>query len=188
LLQGKEIEGNCFGIYHNLVLFRCHNRVVTAAPNALNRSKHFVFYDTTFLSSIIKTASMENSKNLELEILITVRQNRKVPANDFHKLFEHNWNFYNSKFNQLITEGLFMPVRIADLPVYQLTSRGKTRIAELLEQREREITLRLLHLRQLSQSPARGGKSAMAVLNSIIHFWISSQKIAESKPQIANEA
>jgi hypothetical protein len=131
---------------------------------------------------------MENSKTLELEILITVRQNKKVPTRDFNKLFEHNWNLYDSKFNQLIIEGLFLPVRIADLPVYQLTRRGKTRIAELLEQREREITIRLIHLKQLSQTPFRGRKSAMAVFNSIAHFWISSQKIAESRPQIADKA
>jgi hypothetical protein len=131
---------------------------------------------------------MENSKTLELEILITVRQNRKVSTKDFYKLFEHKWKLYDYKFNQLIIEGLFLPVRIADLPVYQLSSRGKTRIAELLEQREREITVRLLHLKQVSQSPSRGGKSAMAILNSIVHFWISSQKIAESGPQIADEA
>jgi hypothetical protein len=131
---------------------------------------------------------MENSKTLELEILITVRQNRKVPTRDFYKLFEHKWNLYDSKFNQLIIEGLFLPVRIGDQPVFQLTSRGKTRIAELLELREREITVRLLHLKQPSQSPSRSWKSAIAVLNSIVHFWISSQKIAESRPQIADKA
>jgi len=131
---------------------------------------------------------MENSKTLELEILITVRQNRKVPTRDFYKLFEHKWNLYDTKFNQLIIEGLFLPVRIGDQPVFQLTSRGKTRIAELLELREREITVRLLHLKQPSQSPSRSRKSAIAVLNSIVHFWISSQKIAESRPQIADKA
>jgi hypothetical protein len=129
---------------------------------------------------------MDNSKTLELEILIAVRQNRKIPTRDFYKLFGHNWKWYDAKFNQLMIEGLFLPVRMGDLPVFQLTSRGKTRIAELLEQREGEIAVRILQMKQLSQPSLRGGKSVLAILSSVLHFWVSSQKIAESKTQIAD--
>ena len=140
-----------------------------------------------FLSCIIKTAPMENSKTLELEILITVRQNRKIPTRDFHKSFEQKWQLLESTFNQLMIEGLFLPVRIGDLSVYQLTRRGKTRIAELLEQRETEIAIRLLHLKQRVRLPSRNRKSAMALLHSILHFRLSSPKISESEPQIINK-
>ena len=95
---------------------------------------------------------------------------------------------YDSKFSELATEGLFEAVTIAGMPIYELTIKGKVRIAELIEQRERDITIRLLHLKQIRPIPARGWKSAMAFLNSIVHFWVSSQKIIDSEPQIANKA
>lgn len=136
----------------------------------------------------IKTASMDNNKNLELEILITMRQNKKVPIDRFCNLFEHGWILYHTKFNQLMMEGLFVPVQIADLSVYQLTPAGKARIAQLVEQREREITVRLLHLRHFERKRSGIGKSAMALLNSIVHFRILPQKIAGSETTIINKA
>ena len=136
----------------------------------------------------IKTAPMDNSKNLELEILITVRQNKNIPINDFHRIFEYSWILYDAKFNQLIAERLIVPVQVADLLVYQLTNTGKARISLLIEQREQEITIRLLHLKQISQMRFKGWKTAMVLLNSIIHFRTPAQKIAGSEPQIVNEA
>jgi hypothetical protein len=162
--------------------------ILRAVLHALNSSKHFVFYTSALLPCILKTASMDNIKTLELEILIVVRQNRKVSTHHFYKLFEHRWKLYDSKFNELATEGLFETVAIEGMPVYELTSKGKVRISELIEQREKDITIRLLHLKQISPMPARGWKSAMAFLNSILHFWVSSQKMIDSDPQIANKA
>jgi hypothetical protein len=161
--------------------------ILRAVLNALNTFKHFVFYTSALLPCTLKTASMENIKTLELEILIVVRQNRKVPTHHFYKLFEHRWKLYDSKFSELSAEGLFEAVTIAGMSIYELTGKGKVRIAELIEQRERDITIRLLHLKQIRPIPARGWKSAMVFLNSIVHFWVSSQKIIDTEPQIANK-
>ena len=47
---------------------------------------------------------MEQAKNLELEILLTLRNNKTVPTRKFHELFEQDWNLYRSKFNELIVK------------------------------------------------------------------------------------
>jgi len=107
---------------------------------------------------------MDNNKTLELEILIVVRQNRRLPTHHFYKLFEHRWKLYKSKFNELATEGLFETVTIAGIPIYELTSKGRVRITGLIEQRERDITIRLLHLKQIRPEPTRSWTSAMAFL------------------------
>ncbi len=131
---------------------------------------------------------MNNSNTLELEILITVGQNKKVPINQFYKLFEEKWELYNIKFDQLIIDGLFAPVQIADRSVFQLTPRGKAKIADLLRKREKEITARSSLLNPVAQERSGVLKAIVALLNSIIHFRIPSQKITESEPQIANKS
>jgi hypothetical protein len=131
---------------------------------------------------------MDNSKNLELEILVNVRQNKKVPVSEFCRLFEHRWLLYDDIFNQLKMEGFFAPVQVQNLYVYQLTPIGKARIAQLIQQREQEITLRLLHLKQLNQLRYNGWKSVMSLLNTIVHFRTPLQKSKESETAIANKA
>ncbi len=41
---------------------------------------------------------MDNSKTLELEILITISQNKNVPTYYFHHLSEHKWKIYSPRF------------------------------------------------------------------------------------------
>src|SRR6266700_1719989 len=98
---------------------------------------------------------MDNTKNLELEILITISQNKNIPIYHFHHLFEHKWKLYNTRFNELISDGVFNTATpITGLPYYELTSKGKSRIAELIEQRESEISARLMQIQEERTSHA----------------------------------
>lgn len=131
---------------------------------------------------------MDNSKNLELEILIIVRQNNRVSINDFYKVFEHRWNLYDAKFYQLFKEGLFVPVQLTEHCVYQLTPMGQARIAELIELREQGVSVLLLPVNQPGQKPYSAWKSVMDLLNGIVHFRTSSQKDVGSEPQIISKS
>ena len=95
---------------------------------------------------------MDNRTTQELEMLITVSQNKKVPATDFRYLLEHKWKSYSVQFNELESEGLFKistPLPGTEISIYELTAKGKIRITELLEKREQEIDLRLIQLKQI---------------------------------------
>ena len=126
---------------------------------------------------ILKTASMDNIKNLELELLIIVRQNTKVLIDQFHKLFDHKWILYHPKFNELLTDGYVDAVKIAGMVVYELTSKGKGRINELLKQRESDVTIRLLQLKQQNPEAPRNRKSVADLLQSIFHPGWSQKKL-----------
>src|SRR6201995_293962 len=98
---------------------------------------------------------MDNSKTLELEILITISQNKNVPVYHFHHLFEHKWKLYNPRFSELMSDGVFNTTTpITGLPYYELTNKGKSRITELIEQRESEISARLMQIQQERTSTA----------------------------------
>jgi len=124
---------------------------------------------------------MDNTKTMELEILIAISQNRKVPTHQFYQHFEHKWKLYSSAFDELLSEGLFATAPVDDKSVYELTSKGKVRITELIEQREAEVHSRLLLLKQEKPVPATGWKSTMALLNSIVHFLLHSEKATKPK-------
>ena len=116
---------------------------------------------------------MDNSKSLELDILITVYQNKKIPPTFFHHLFEHKWKLYSSRFNELVHEELFQIVEstVTGGPVYELTRKGKVRVSELLEQREKDIiAYGLAHLNPSRHVIRLDWKSIMASLRSAIHF------------------
>jgi hypothetical protein len=123
---------------------------------------------------------MYNTKTLELEILIAVSQNKKVPANQFSHLFEHKWKLYESAVNDLLPEKLFEILTIDDTRVYGLTSEGKNRLGELIEQREKIIAARVQHLKQERPLPVPGRKSLTGLLNSLAHFWAHPGKMAKS--------
>jgi hypothetical protein len=97
---------------------------------------------------------MNNIKTLELEILVTVMQNKMVPVSRFHKLFDYKWELYRLSFNDLKMGGLF---RVANPGVgasgYELTPRGKARLNELLKERENEIEFRLTLLSKQKHPP-----------------------------------
>jgi hypothetical protein len=83
---------------------------------------------------------MEQAKSLELEILLAVRNNKRVPARKFHELFEQDWNLYRSKIHELIVqEFLKISTQGQGICVFRLSSKGEYRMDELLTERAREI-------------------------------------------------
>lgn len=93
---------------------------------------------------------MEQVKQLELFILIAIRNNRNIPAGEFYKLFDQNWPVYSHRFNEIITEGTFIQSTLEHMPElhrYHLTRKGKTRITELLNERSSEISVKLAQLK-----------------------------------------
>ena len=83
---------------------------------------------------------MEQAKNLELEILLTLRSNKTVPTRNFHELFEKDWNLYRPTFNTLIIKKfLKVSVQIPGICVFELSKKGDERIDELLRERARRM-------------------------------------------------
>jgi DNA-binding PadR family transcriptional regulator len=122
---------------------------------------------------------MDNSHTIELEILITISQNKTVPTCHFQHLFEHKWKTYYPRFNELKSDGVFNTTTpITGLPYYELTSKGKTRITELIEQRESEISARLSQFQQQRTAAAPYWKTVRARLQSVVHIWAPVEKKA----------
>ena len=125
---------------------------------------------------------MDNSKTLELEILITISQNKNVPTYSFHHLFEHKWKIYSPRFKELMSEEVFSTTTpITGMPYFELTSKGKTRITDLIELRESEISARLLQIQDQRTNSALSWKTVKARLNSVIHLWAPAGKMAHSE-------
>jgi hypothetical protein len=125
---------------------------------------------------------MDNSKTLELEILITISQNKNVPIYHFHHLFEHKWKLYNPRFSELKSDGVFNTTTpITGLPYYELTSKGRTRITELIEQRESEISSRLSQLQHQRTAPVLNWNLVRVALQSVVHMWSPAAKKARSE-------
>ena len=123
---------------------------------------------------------MDNRTTQELEMLITVSQNKKVPAINFRHLVEHKWKSYCVQFSELESEGLFKisnPFPGTEISIYELTTKGKMRITELLEKREQEIDLRLIQLRQIKPQPFHGWKSLLVQISAHIHPPAPEMKI-----------
>ena len=126
---------------------------------------------------------MDNSKTLELEILITISQNKNVPIYHFQHLFEHKWKIYYPRFKELLSDDVFSETSpITGLRSYELTSKGKSRIAELIEQRESDITARLSQLQKQRTTTVLNWKMLKARLNSAIHLWSPQEKMAHTQP------
>ena len=125
---------------------------------------------------------MDNSKTLELEILITISQNKNVPTYHFHHLFEHKWKIYSPRFKELMSDEVFSTITpITGMPYFELTSKGKTRITDLIELRESEISARLLQIQDQRTNSALSWKTVKARLNSVIHLWAPAGKMAHSE-------
>lgn len=83
---------------------------------------------------------MEQAEDLELEILLTLRSNKSVPARNFHELFEKNWNLYRSTVNRLIVKKfLKVSVQAPGICVFELNKKGDERIDILLHERARKM-------------------------------------------------
>ena len=115
---------------------------------------------------------MDNRTTQELEMLITVSQNKKVPATDFRHLLEHKWKSYSVQFSELESEGFFKltyPLPGTEISIYELTAKGKMRITELLEKREQEIDLLLIQLKHGRPQTFHGWKTIFAQTNAYIN-------------------
>jgi hypothetical protein len=105
---------------------------------------------------------MEQAKHYELLLLIAIRNNSKIPTDEFYKLFDNNWHIYSSRFKDLETKGLLMTSAHEHLPglnKYELTKKGNLRIMELLTERSNAIDLNLVRLRNnsdLAKAPGPG--------------------------------
>lgn len=97
-----------------------------------------------------QTPEMELIKSLELEILLTLRNNKAVPVSKFSDLFEQHWNKYQTRFNELKIKGLFkISTQIPGICTYELNRLGDQRIMELLTERAKEIETRLSQLNEI---------------------------------------
>ena len=101
---------------------------------------------------------MENIKQVELEILIAIRNNEAIPADEFYKLFDHRWPEYRKSMGSLYDRGLFIISCQFNMPganKFELTRDGKLRVTELLSERSDDIHIKLTegnHVRNLETS------------------------------------
>jgi predicted transcriptional regulator len=129
---------------------------------------------------------MDNPKSVELEILIAVSQNKNIPAHVFPQMFEHKWKLYNPTFNSLVQDGLFRIETNAGTSGYELTGKGKARIIDLIDQREKNIQFRLSAMNQKRPEAAPALKSKMSFLNYIAQWWVTSGNVKNSELQPMN--
>ena len=90
---------------------------------------------------------MEYDYELDIVILVAIRNNDHVPYYKSHKLFEYTWHTYCYRFFELSNEGLFKIYCVNEteaLYIYQLTPKGKFRLGELLTERDHEIKMKCL--------------------------------------------
>jgi hypothetical protein len=127
---------------------------------------------------------MDNINTLELEILITVRQNKNVSTCHFHHLFEHKWKLYQSRFDELLSGGVFEIVTpLTGVSIYNLTGKGQSRIKELLDQREERIAIRLAQSKQRMPIIYTSWKTLTTWINSVLHLPGPTANFANSKPK-----
>jgi hypothetical protein len=97
---------------------------------------------------------MEQGKHDELLLLIAIRNNSKIPIDEFYKLFDDKWHKFCSRFRALETEELFIKSALEHLPgsyKYELTKKGKHRIMDLINERSYAIDLNLVRLKNASE-------------------------------------
>ena len=94
---------------------------------------------------------MEKLKEMELEILVTIRNNETIESNQFHKLFENQWPYYRECISILYDRGLFIHADLKAMPglkKYELTKLGNNRVSQLLSERSHAVHVKLAHLRR----------------------------------------
>jgi hypothetical protein len=113
---------------------------------------------------------MENIKQVELEILIAIRNNETIPADEFYKLFDHRWPEYRKSMGSLYDGGLFIISRQYNKPganKFELTPDGKLRVTELLSERSEDIHIKLSEGKKVRSSETSAWRSS---LSGIIDF------------------
>ena len=94
---------------------------------------------------------MEKLKEMELEILITIRNNDTIESNQFYKLFENRWPHYRECVSILYDKGLFINADLQTMPglkKFELTKQGNNRVSQLLSERSHAVHVKLAHLRR----------------------------------------
>ena len=128
---------------------------------------------------------METIKSRELDILITISQNNKVPVEKFNQLFDNKWSLHVSRFDELKLEGLFrVSVQNPELTIYELTNKGNTRMMELLNVRTEEIEIRLIQLQKNKwELTVPGWKIYSGILNLLKGVSFNSKGIPTPEPK-----
>ena len=128
---------------------------------------------------------MDTIKSRELDILITISQNKKVPTEKFNQLFDNKWSLYVSRFDDLKPEGLFrVSVQNPELTIYELTNKGNSRMMDLLNIRTEEIHIRLIQLQNNKQElTVPGWKIYSGILNLLRGVSFNSKGIPTPEPK-----
>ena len=113
---------------------------------------------------------MDNIKEMELEILITIRNNQATPCNELHKQFDNRWQAYGKIFNHLYDQAMIKISGRENVPAadrFELTPAGNLMISRLLEDRSHDIHVKIAQLQNLKNlRPA----SEWNPLSGLIHF------------------
>jgi len=95
---------------------------------------------------------MDNIKEMELEILITIRNNQVTPCSELCKLFDNRWPAYGKIFNHLYDQTMIKISGRELVPAterFELTPAGNLMISKLLEDRSHDIHAKIAHLQNL---------------------------------------
>ncbi|HMC84953.1 MAG TPA: hypothetical protein VKI61_05485 [Chitinophagaceae bacterium] len=114
---------------------------------------------------------MDNMKAMELEILISIRNNVGVPRNELSKLFDSHWPTYGEIFNHLYDQGMFKisgKERLPGVDKFELTRAGNLMISKLLDDRSHDIHVKIAQLKKLKNlRPTPVGNP----MSGLIHFF-----------------
>jgi hypothetical protein len=117
---------------------------------------------------------MEYSKEMDIVILVTIRNNETVPFYKTHKLFDNKWHIYCYRFIELTHEGLFKICYLDAVPGlhgYELATKGKIRLTELLAERSNEIKKNLAKLERPTKAPdPRILNGITRIISSVAHL------------------
>jgi hypothetical protein len=108
---------------------------------------HILFNPNNLFTVALKKTTMENSKQMELEILIAVKNSPTLPMDEFPTLFGEDWMDYKRYMISSYNNGLLNQVWhhiIPGLKIWELTGVGKRVLTELLLERSNDLSERLL--------------------------------------------
>ena len=117
---------------------------------------------------------MEKLKEMELEILITIRNNETIESNQFYKLFGNRWPHYRECISILSDRGLFIIADLQAMPglkKYELTKLGNNRVSQLLSERSHAVHVKLAHLRRSKNlESSQREHSLLSLFTFFTHF------------------
>jgi hypothetical protein len=117
---------------------------------------------------------MERLNEMELDILITIRNNETTEADQFYTLFENRWPRYMECLRILSERRLFILTDFQNRPglkIFKLTKEGNARISQLLSERSHAIHVKLAHLRHSKNLESSHRAHALfSVFSFFTHF------------------